>query len=108
MRLLLDESVPGRLRRALPGHQVRTVGDAGWSGVKNGKLLALAANEFGVFVAVDKNMPFQQNHLTLPIPVVVMHAASNELEFLLPLVPRIEVVLASITTRAFFDVKADH
>ena len=107
MRLLLDESVPGRLRRALPGHQVRTVGEAGWSGVKNGKLLALAANEFDVFVTVDKNMPFQQNHLTLPIPVVVLHAASNELAFLLPLVPRLEVVLASITARAFFDVKAD-
>ncbi len=107
MRLLLDESVPGRLRRALPGHQVRTVGEAGWSGVKNGKLLALAANEFDVFVTVDKNMPFQQNHLTLPIPVVVLHAASNELEFLLPLVARLEVVLASITTLAFFDVKAE-
>ena len=107
MRPLLDESVPGRLRRALPGHHVRTVGEAGWSGVKNGKLLAIAAIEFDVFVTVDKNMPFQQNHLTLPIAVAVMHAASNELEFLLPLVPRLEVVLASITTRAFFDVKAD-
>ena len=107
MRLLLDESVPGRLRRALPGHQVRTVGEAGWSGVKNGKLLALAANEFDVFVTVDKNTPFQQTHLTLPIAVAVMHTASNELEFLLPLVPRLEVVLASITNRAFFDVKVE-
>jgi len=43
MRLLLDESVPSRLRRALPNHAVRTVGEMGWSGVKNGKLLALAA-----------------------------------------------------------------
>ena len=40
MRLLLDESVPSRLRRALPKHSVRTVGEMGWSGFKNGKLLA--------------------------------------------------------------------
>ena len=38
MRLLLDESVPSRLRRALPNHAVRTVGEIGWSGVKNGRI----------------------------------------------------------------------
>jgi predicted nuclease of predicted toxin-antitoxin system len=43
MRLLLDEAVPGRLRRSLPGHSVRTVVEMGWSGVKNGKLLAVCA-----------------------------------------------------------------
>jgi hypothetical protein len=61
MRLLLDESVPKRLRRSLADHSVRTVVEAGWSGVKNGKLLALAAAEFDAFITVDKNLPFQQN-----------------------------------------------
>ena len=61
MRLLLDESVPAKLRRALPSHAVRTAVEMGWSGVKNGKLLALAAAEFGAFISVDKNLPFQQN-----------------------------------------------
>jgi hypothetical protein len=41
MRLLLDESVPNPLRRSLSEHSVRTVVEAGWSGVKNGKLPAL-------------------------------------------------------------------
>ena len=67
MRLLLDESIPSRLRRSLTEHSVRTVIEAGWSGVKNGKLLALAAAEFDAFVTVDKNLPFQQNLATLPI-----------------------------------------
>ena len=58
MRLLLDESVPGRLRGALPNHQVRTVVEMGWSGVKNGKLLALAANDFDAFITVDKNLAY--------------------------------------------------
>ena len=57
MRLLLDESVPVRLRRSLPKHEVRTVVEMGWGGVQNGKLLALAATEFDAFLTVDKNLP---------------------------------------------------
>jgi hypothetical protein len=34
MRLLLDESVPAKLARLLPNHEVRTVVEMGWSGVK--------------------------------------------------------------------------
>ena len=79
MRLLLDESIPVKLRRSLPNHYVRTVVEMGWSGVKNGKLLALAANEFDAFVTVDKNLPYQQNLTTLPVAVVVLDAVTNEL-----------------------------
>jgi len=43
MRLLLDESMPRRLRNSLPNHFVKTVVEMGWGGVKNGKLLALAS-----------------------------------------------------------------
>ena len=53
MRLLLDESIPVKLRRALPDHDVRTVVEMGWSGVKNGKLLELAADEFDALVTAD-------------------------------------------------------
>jgi len=38
MRLLLDESVPRRLRLALPAHTVKTAVEMGWGGVKNGRL----------------------------------------------------------------------
>ncbi len=58
MRLLLDECVPARLRNALRAHEVSTVVQAGWSGVKNGKLLALAAAKFEAFITVDKNLPY--------------------------------------------------
>jgi predicted nuclease of predicted toxin-antitoxin system len=52
MRLLLDECVPARLRIALPNHDVSTVVQVGWSGIKNGELLALAAVTFEAFIAV--------------------------------------------------------
>lgn len=65
MRLLLDESVPAKPRRHLPDHDVRTAVEMGWSGVKNGRLLALAGQHFDVLITVDKNMPFQQDLRTL-------------------------------------------
>lgn len=61
MRLLLDECVPARLKAALSRHEVSTVVLPGWSGVKNGKLLALASASFDALVTVDKNLPDQQN-----------------------------------------------
>ena len=96
MRLLLDECVPARLRQALPSHAVSTVGLQGWSGIKNGKLLALAAAGFDAFVTVDKNLPYQQNTAALPIAVVVLDAKSNELAYLLPLMPALEAVLKNL------------
>jgi hypothetical protein len=54
VRVLLDECLPGRkLKPAFPSHDVRTVADMGWRGVKNGALLARAEAEFDAFVTVD-------------------------------------------------------
>lgn len=97
MRLLLDECVPARLRRALPSHEVSTVVAEGWSGIKNGKLLALAAVHFDAFITVDKNLPYQQNSAALPLAVLVLDAVSNELPCLLPLIPALEQQLGKLT-----------
>ncbi len=96
MRLLLDECVPARLRQALPSHEVSTVVQEGWSGIKNGKLLTLAAAAFDARVTVDTNLPYQQNTSNLPVAVRVLDADSNELSHLLPLVPALEHALASL------------
>jgi predicted nuclease of predicted toxin-antitoxin system len=106
MRLLLDESVPSRLRRYLPDHEVKTVVEMGWSGVKNGKLLALAAADFDAFLTVDKNLPYQQNLAILPIAVVVLEAHSNELSALPPLMQPLEQMLASLKPRSYVKVGA--
>jgi len=104
MRLLLDESVPHRLRRARPGHAVKTVVEMGWGGVKNGALLAIAATKFDVFVTVDKNLPYQQNVATLPIAVVILSAHSNELHALLSLVPQLEEAIATLSPRTLVQI----
>ena len=41
MRLLLDECLARHLKRDLVGHDVMTVVEAGYSGMKNGTLLLL-------------------------------------------------------------------
>lgn len=105
MRLLLDECVPARLRKALPTHDVATVVQMGWSGVKNGRLLALAATQFDAFVTVDKNLPYQQNQSTLPISVLVLDAHSNELQQLLPMMPVLEMCLAGLVAGSYVLVR---
>lgn len=106
MRLLLDESVPAKLKRHLAAHDVCTVLDMGWSGVQNGNLLALAAADFDAFVTVDKNMPYQQNRSALPLPVFVLDALSNELRYLLPLLPLLESELAANRGKQFVVVRS--
>jgi len=60
MRWLLDEWVPTHLRKALLSHQVSTVPEEGWSGVKIGKLLMLAAIKFDALITVDKIFPINR------------------------------------------------
>ena len=100
MRLLLDESVPARLRHSLKAHEVKTVGEMGWSGIKNGELLMLAAVDFDAFITVDKNLQYQQNLSTLPVSVVLLDAHSNELPVLLDLVPNLEQTLSSLKPKS--------
>ena len=82
MRILLDESLPRRLRDAFGGHEGVTVVETGWSGVENGELLELAATRFDVFVTADQNLQFQQNLSALPIAVAILVARNNKLESL--------------------------
>ncbi len=107
MRLLLDECVPARSRSALPGHDVVTVVEMGWSGFKNGRLLALASVQFDAFITVDKNLPYQQDPANLPIAIVVLDAASNELARLLPLMPALEAALGSLVPCSYVLVRAE-
>ena len=89
MRILLDEDLPRRLCALLVGHEATTVPRSGWAGIKNGRLLALSASKFDVFLTMDQNLEYQQNMATLPIAVLVIGAASNRMEHLAALVPSI-------------------
>lgn len=89
MKVLLDECVDRRLAREIIGHDVATVPQRGWAGIKNGELLSLANEEFDAFITVDRNLSYQQNLSGLTIQVIVIQCLSNRYVDLKPFVPMI-------------------
>ncbi len=96
MRVLLDECLPSRLKRVIPGHDVLTVSDAGWAGKSNGELLRLTVGRFDVFVTIDKNLPAQQRLERLGIGLIVLRVVSNRFADIVPLVPALLQALGNI------------
>jgi len=73
---------------------------AGWSGVKKGKLLALASSRFDAFITADQNLEFQQNLSNLPIAVVFVIARRTCIQSIEPLVPELIRVLEMLPPRS--------
>ena len=97
-RILLDECVPRRFARELAGLRVSHVVTEGWAGRRNGVLLQLMRDAgFAVLVTVDRNLQFQQNIPISGIAVIVLHAASNRVADLKPMVPALVTALEQAT-----------
>jgi hypothetical protein len=88
MRVLLDEQLPRHLAWEIGGHDVSTVQQRGWAGLKNGELLRVGADAgFDVLVTADRNLQFQQNLLQSRLGIILLVAPSNALEDLRSLLP---------------------
>ena len=62
MKIILDESVPQKLRLVIKGHTIVTVAFQGWSGFKNGVLPTVAEEAgFELFITADQEISYQQN-----------------------------------------------
>ena len=96
MRILLDENLDWRLEKFLPGHEVKSVPRIGWAGLKNGKLLARAAENFDVLVTMDGSMVSQQNLPKLKIAIVALRAPSNRLADTSSLMPKVLALLQTL------------
>lgn len=99
MKILIDENLPRKLTAYLEGHECRTVVECGWSGKKNGELLALADPLFDVLLTLDKNLPYQQNLDSVRIAVLIVRARSNRIQDLLPLLAECLAALITIQPR---------
>jgi hypothetical protein len=73
----------------------------GWSGVTNGKLLALAAPEFDCLLTVDANIENQQHLPSLPIAILLVRTRSNDPKSFQALVPEIQQALAELKLLQF-------
>jgi predicted nuclease of predicted toxin-antitoxin system len=95
-RILLDECMPAKLRREIPGYAVRAVREYGWASKLNGELLRAANAEFDVFVTVDRNLVHQQNLSGMRLAIVVLIAYRNSIQELRRLIPELLSVLATL------------
>jgi hypothetical protein len=92
MKILLDENIDIRFKNLFPTaiHEVYTVRDMQWNGVKNGALLKLLGeNGFDCWIVVDKNLPYQQNVSSLPCLIIVLDVLRNTLKYITPLLPAV-------------------
>lgn len=96
MRLLLDENLPKRLKKDFSEHEIYTVRDKQWNGIKNGELLELLIkNSFDALLTYDKNLQHQQNFSKYTITVFVLTAKINQYKELTKLTPKIKEHLKS-------------
>jgi predicted nuclease of predicted toxin-antitoxin system len=96
MRLLLDECLARNLKRDLVGHEVMTVVEAGYGGMKNGALLRAASGNFDVFITVDRNLPLQQNVCSFQLGIVMLKARGITYDDVSPLAPKVLETLKTI------------
>lgn len=91
MRILLDECLPKDLAHKLTGQEVKTVPQAGWSGISNGRLLRLiaASAQFDLLLTVDKRLPKDNEVANLPFAIVLLRTKSNRICDIFPFAPEI-------------------
>ena len=94
MLLLLDENLPKRLKQDFPAHEVLTVRDKQWNGIKNGELLKrMLAEGFHALLTFDKNLQHQQNFSKYTLAVFVLNAPINTYAELTKLSSQINALL---------------
>ena len=96
VKILLDECLPRRLARLLTGHEATTVQQMGWSGLSNGELINVMADQFDVFLTIDGSLTFQQNLTEMSFRLIILSAPTNQIEDLGPLVPEILMAMDSL------------
>jgi predicted nuclease of predicted toxin-antitoxin system len=76
VRILFDQGVPAPLRDHLPGHEVQTAFERGWSRLSNGELLSAAESAFDILITTDGNLEHQQNLVGRRIAILVLSTTS--------------------------------
>lgn len=87
MKVLLDENLPHDLRYFLSRHQVSPLGSLNWHLAKDERLLErAAATGFDVLVTFGTWKREEDDGPNVGVSTITLHAASNTMEDLRPLV----------------------
>ena len=88
MKILLDECVTKHLKPHLNDHDVFTVREMQWSGVKNGKLIApCIEHDFDILLTIDKNLQYQQALDKYPLIIVILSSFTSKADELITFLP---------------------
>jgi len=102
LKILLDECTPRLVKRRLPQFVIQTAQEMGWGGIKNGRLLNLAENQFDILISTDQNLPFQQNLSGKKLAVIIL--PSNRVPIVAQLIPAIEQAIGTVLPGKFFEI----
>jgi hypothetical protein len=73
MRILFDQNLPRALRNLLPGHDVRTAAEMGWSTLANGILVdAAERGGFEAIITADRSIRLQVNISSRRLAVIIL------------------------------------
>ena|ERR1022692_1761218 len=105
MRIILDESVPQKLRLLIGGgHTVVTTWFQGWSGLKNGALLTAAEEAgFDMFITADQELTYQQNLTGRKMAVLVL--STNNWDFVKAGIAEIMAAISGVTPGSYTEVE---
>ncbi|MBK9732786.1 MAG: DUF5615 family PIN-like protein [Chitinophagaceae bacterium] len=96
MKILLDECVTKHLKPFLIGHEVATVREMKWSGIKNGELMRRCVeSQFEILLTIDKNLKNQQNFEKYPLSIVVFNSVTSKIEELKEFIPLFQMKINS-------------
>ena len=105
MKIILDESVPQKLRLLIEGgHTVVTACYQGWSGLKNGDLLDVAeAAAFDLLITADQEIGYQQNLTGRKMALVVL--STNNWSFIKTGIGGIMAAIEAATPGSYTEVE---
>jgi len=96
VRILLDECVPARLKRAFPGHAVQSVTETEWRASKDGPLLVYAQDRFDVFVTVDRRLETQNDLGKFKLGFILARVPNNRLDGFVPIFEQLNAAAAKV------------
>jgi predicted nuclease of predicted toxin-antitoxin system len=102
LKVLLDESVPLLVKTRLAEFSITTVQEMGWSGMKNGELLAVAAEQFDVFITSDKQLQYQQNLSKSQLSFIIL--PTNQVPLVIALLPALKEAIKEFQKGSFVEL----
>jgi hypothetical protein len=98
LRILLDECLPRALKKSFPTeHEVWTVPEAGYAGLKNGQLLRAIDGKFDLLVTGDKSLQHQQTLSRYSLAFLLLRTPSNDIVDVQPVMKRALTIFGQLS-----------